>query len=269
MRVAGSTDGRTFGEPNVRETPEDYEDGVAAFTELVEETLDGAQPTAFAGGLAGPMSEYKEYLVRAPHLPGWIEKPFKQHLEQQFNVPALLENDSAMVALGEAHAGAGVGYRIVAYITVSTGVGGARIVSGEIDHASVGFEPGHQIIDMDKSILPEASGVRLEQYVSGSSVAARTGQKAYEITDAAFWEELARMLAYGLNNTIVHWSPQVLVLGGSMIVGDPAIPVERVEHHLREILDIFPDIPNIKPAALGDYGGLHGALARLRVANIL
>ena len=39
----------------------------------------------------------------------------------------------------------GEGLEIVAYHSVSTGVGGVKIEDGEISHSSIGFEPGHQI----------------------------------------------------------------------------------------------------------------------------
>jgi predicted NBD/HSP70 family sugar kinase len=79
---------------------------------------------------------------------------------------------------------------------------------------------------------------------------------------------MASWCAYMLNNTIVHWSPQVVVLGGSMIIGDPAIPVDRIEAKLREILR-YPKMPAIKKAALGDFGGMYGAMILVadRLAN--
>ena len=90
-------------------------------------------------------------LVNAPHLPGWIRKPFSERLKAELACPVFLENDSAIVALGEAHHGAGKGDDIMAYLTVSTGMGGARIVHGAIDVNVFGFEPGHQYIDFDTS----------------------------------------------------------------------------------------------------------------------
>ena len=66
-----------------------------------------------------------------------------------------LANDSDLDGLGEATVGAGKGFNIVAYITVSTGIGGVRIVGGKIDVSTYGFEPGHQIIDADGSIYSE------------------------------------------------------------------------------------------------------------------
>lgn len=42
------------------------------------------------------------------------------------------------------------------------------------------------------------------------------------------------------------------------------IPIERVRHHLKNILTIFPEHPKIEKATLGDVGGLWGALAYVK-----
>ncbi|MFV1917705.1 MAG: ROK family protein, partial [Patescibacteria group bacterium] len=114
-----------------------------------------------------------------------------------------------------------------------------------------------------KALEDDASLGHLEAHISGAAVEKRYGKKPYEITDDKFWDELARLLAFGLNNTIVHWSPDVVVLGGSMMkkIG---IPIDRVKFHLKKILKIFPELPEIKKAELGDLGGLHGALYYLK-----
>lgn len=57
-----------------------------------------------------------------------------------------LANDADLVGLGEAVYGAGKGYKVVAYFTVSTGVGGARIVNKRIDKGVFSFEPGWQYV---------------------------------------------------------------------------------------------------------------------------
>ena len=104
----------------------------------------------------------------------------------------------------------------------------------------------------------------LEKYISGRGVEQRFGKSAEEIDDPKVWEELAEWFAVGLNNTIVHWSPDVLVLGGSMIIKDVGIPVGRVEYHLKNIVKIFPELPDIKKAELGDVGGLYGGLELIK-----
>ncbi|OGZ04941.1 MAG: hypothetical protein A2845_04370 [Candidatus Lloydbacteria bacterium RIFCSPHIGHO2_01_FULL_49_22] len=262
MRVALSKDGETFGEPKIVETPKDFDAGMLMLKSLSAELLNGEKLIAAGGGIAGTLSRDKTKFLNGPHLQGWNGKPIKAALEQSFGVPTFIENDTAIVGLGEAVAGAGRGYPIVVYMTVSTGVGGVRIVNQSIDISAIGFEPGHQIIDADGSLCKVSvcgTGLDFESQISGSAVTARYGKKPFEITDEVFWEEMARLLAYGLNNTIVHWSPDIVVLGGSMMkkIG---IPVDRVRAHLKGILNIYPELPKIEHSELGDIGGLHGAL---------
>ncbi len=259
-RVAMSIDGQSFGEHIKFDTPKNFEDGINKIVDTVKSLTKGEPIAAAGGGIAGPMDKEYTMPVNSPNLPDWIGKPLVQTLSSKLACPVHIRNDSAIVALGEAHHGAGKGDEIMVYITVSTGVGGTRIVNGKIDMSRYGFEPGHQYIDFDKSVCPECKQSDIENYISGTATAFRFKKKAYEVDDPNVWEELSLWLAYMLNNTIVHWSPDSVVLGGSMIVGDPAIPVERVVEHLNEICTIYPEKPIIKKAELEDLGGLYGAM---------
>ena len=114
--------------------------------------------------------------------------------------PLYLENDAALAGLGEATLGAGRGRDIVAYLTISTGVGGVRIVDGKIDRKAVGFEPGQQIIN-----FADNESQTLEANVSGQALQKKYGIKPHDLTDQKIWQEVARTLAYGIYNTILHW----------------------------------------------------------------
>ncbi len=233
-RVSISHDQQTFVEPRKFDTPQDFETLLAMLRETVRELGGDESIEAVGGGIAGPFDRARSVLLTAPNLPSaWAGRHVADELVGVFGAPVFIENDSAIVALGEAYHGAGKGDGIVAYITVSTGVGGARIVDGHIDRSVFGFEPGHQILDIDKTIFPMLHAPDAEGLLSGTATAKRFGMKAYEVADPAVWEELSLLLAHMLNNTIVHWSPDSVVLGGSMIVGDPAISVDRVAYHPR------------------------------------
>jgi predicted NBD/HSP70 family sugar kinase len=263
FRYALSRDGKTIKEPiAIIPTPKSFEDAVQVFSKIQKE-LKGEPLKTVVAGIAGPLDEQRSILVASSHIVSWVRRPLKKELERIFKVPAYLENDSALVGLGEAVSGAGQNYPIVAYLTVSTGVGGARIVEGEIDRNAMGFEPGHQIVDFssDVSCGPGCKGKgHLESFVSGSALERRVGKKAREVSDLKIWDEAARILAVGLNNTVVHWSPDIMILGGSMILGNPAIPLDKVRGYLKEVLTIFPEPPPIVKATLGDAAGLYGAL---------
>ena len=244
-------------------TPKKFDEGIAFFREYLNKHRRGRTIRAVAGGITGLLDEKRSLLIRSPHLPAWIDMPLKKELESVFESPVYIENDASMVGLGEAVYGAGKEHEIVAYITISTGVGGSRIVRGAIDTSKYGFEPGHQIID-PHGIPCSGCGQKghLEGYVSGSALEQRFSKKAYEITDPAIWDEIARFLAYGLHNTTLHWSPDIIILGGSMMK-EQGIPIERVKMHLTDIFAVFPQIPKIEKALLGDIGGLWGSLAFL------
>ncbi|WP_404361786.1 ROK family protein [Marinobacter sp.] len=274
-RVAASRDCHELqGEPIVFDSTSNLEADTKRIADAARTLVGSHSITAAAGGIAGVLDSERRTLLRSPNKTSWVGKPLAEHLEKGLGAPVLLENDTDVAGLGEAHAGAGQGYEIVAYLSVSTGIGGGRIVGGMIDAARSGFEPGHQIINPYCRVCPDCvvrsaesdSCVDLEGLASGTALGKRTGKKPYEVTDRAEWHQIACWLAIGLNNTIVHWSPDAIVLGGSMMCGTKGrvVSLDEINRHLREILTIFPRVPDMHLAQLGDFGGLYGAMAVLR-----
>lgn len=261
-RVASTTDLRSILHVEKFDTPLRYQDGLSVISEAIKRVSSGEIITALAGGIRGPLNHEKTGIVSEKVLIDWVGRSVTGDLSTKFDAPVFLENDTAIVGLGEVVYGAGKGYDIVAYHTVSTGVGGARYIHGKLDEVSVGFEPGHQILDIDRTILGAHVAPTLENMVSGNALEKRRGMKPYEISqDDHVWNELARNLAYGLKNTIVYWSPDTIVLGGSMIVGNPRILLEDIIRHTEEALDGLVQCPRILDATLKDEGGLYGAMA--------
>ncbi len=265
-RLAISSDLKKLDEIKKFDTPPLFDAAMEHIISEAEDLLQGRQVKAVAGGIRGPLNHEKDMIVSEDILTDWVGKPLGNTLEKEFGAPVYIENDTAMVGLGEAHFGAGRGFPIVAYHTVSTGVGGARIVAGRIDIAHIGFEPGKQIIDMDHTVLKKETRVgTLEELISGEALERRAGKKPYEILQSdGVWEELAGYLAVGLKNTILYWSPDVIVLGGSMVIGDPRIPLQPIRLKLNALLGGFMPCPPLFDATLKDEGGLYGALALLK-----
>ncbi len=262
-RVAVSEDLQTFGDPIKFDTPSSFTAGIAEITAAAKKLTDG-KIRGIAGGIRGQLNDDRSVLIYDGILSGWVDEPLGETLKKKLGADVYLENDAALAGLGEAVHGAGKGLDIVVYHTVSTGVGGAKIEFGKIDTFRSGFEPGHQILDIDHTILGEGIEPTLENLVSGSALEARMGVKAYEIDQSdAVWDQLAYYLAHGLRNSILYWSPDVIVLGGSMIVGDPRIKLDNIIMHTNDVVGAVTDVPLIKDAALGDFAGLYGAMALL------
>ncbi|MEY3784482.1 MAG: hypothetical protein RLZZ230_804 [Candidatus Parcubacteria bacterium] len=263
-RVALSEDLLSFGKVESFKTPVSFEEGIEKLLTAVKK-LTKSQPAAFAGGVRGLLTEKKTGIHNDSILNKWAGKNIVTAIQAEFDVPVYLENDTALAGLGEAIFGAGRDLDIVVYHSVSTGVGGVRVVNGEIDEASSGFEPGHQILDIDRTVLGDDIEPTLENLVSGTAVGERFGVKAQDIPQSdVVWDELAEYLAQGLHNTILYWSPDVIILGGAMILGNPAIPVDAIRKYTVETLNGFVESPFITAAKLGDESGLYGAMAVLK-----
>jgi glucokinase len=253
LRVAWSKDGKELTSVHKQATPERGSIGIDSLITAIKHVAKGRPISAIAGGITGVLDPKKQTLLSSPHLPNWTGIPITGLLSSAFHCPVSIDNDTALVGLGEALYGAGKDQSIVSYLTVSTGVGGARIVDGTLDKARFGFEPGHHIMDW-------SSKETFESLTSGTSNAERYQTSIIDIPREA-WPLLAKQVAVGAYNTALFWSPDVIVLGGSMIVKKICVPFAQIERAYSDLPQIFgKTMPPLKKASLEDEGGLYGAL---------
>lgn len=252
LRIAASDATGTIEESVILDTPADFEAAVAIFANTARDVARGRTIESGTVGVAGLLSMDRRILLRAPHLRKWEGKNVEDVFGQALGAPVRFENDVALGALGEARSGAGVGASIVGYIANGTGVNGARVVDGRLDRAAFGFEIGWQLLGIDDS-APEWGSL-----VSGAGLAEKYDKPSSEITDQAIWNTCADHFAYGLYNTILHWSPDRVVLGGTLFT-ERVIPLDRVLDTLRSINTALDELPDICLAKLGDRSTLYGA----------
>lgn len=238
-------------------TAADFDQAMQDFKLQADKLLQKFPAKKAVGGVPGPLNKNKSALIKAPNLPEWINKPLQKKLIKILNCPVNLENDADLAGLGEAVYGAGRHYQICAYFTISTGIGGSRIVNKKIDANALGFEPGHQIIDYKAGLGRQT----LENNVSGSYLQEKYHKQAKNIKDKKIWQQQAQVLSAGLNNAVVFWSPQIIILGGSLM---KSIRITEIKKYLKNNLDIFPNLPVIKKSELNDKAGLYGGLALIK-----
>jgi len=258
-RLSVSEDGKTFTDPTIFATPQNYDQAISLISKTMLDIAHGALGRAMVG-IAGPLNLDRSGIVFAPNLPEWNNKPLQKDLADNFRCPVSLENDTAVVGLGEAVDGAGKGYDLVAYITVSTGFNGSRIVNGQIDANFFGFEIGSQIVSWQN--FP--SGGDLEELVSSGGILRATGKNPQEIGNPTFWKERTQALAVGVYNTALYWSPEVIVVGGGLAY---KYDLKEIEALLRGFKNELPAFPQIVGASLGDMGGLYGAMRLLQTTD--
>ncbi len=82
-------------------------------------------------------------------LPAWRDIDLGAHIARRSGVPAYLENDANLGALGEVTWGMGRGAGDIAYVKLATGVGAGLMVNGDIYRGAEGIagELGHTAID--------------------------------------------------------------------------------------------------------------------------
>ncbi|PLT29191.1 ROK family glucokinase [Peribacillus deserti] len=122
------------------EIPTDISDQGKNITTNIAKTIDakldelGQLKNKILGigmGAPGPVNSSTGAIYEAINL-GWKDYPLQQLLEVETSLPAVIENDANLAALGEMWKGAGNGAKDLVCITLGTGVGGGVIANGQI-----------------------------------------------------------------------------------------------------------------------------------------
>jgi glucokinase len=116
---------------------------------LIYSLLKGAKPDAIGVSFGGPVDASTGMVRLSHHVVGWENIPLRNLLEEEFGIPASVDNDANVAALGEHRFGAGQGFESLFYITISTGVGGGWILNDKPWRGVSGMagEIGHMVVD--------------------------------------------------------------------------------------------------------------------------
>lgn len=260
-RLAVSKDGQNFDEPVILSTPQNFEEAIEIIGNKALEISDNNIEIS-VGGLAGSLNKEKTGIYRAPNLYSWEQKNFKEEFAKKTNSTVFIENDTALVGLGEAVNGAGKSFNLVVYYTFSTGTNAVKISNKKIDENVFGFEIGRQIIDVVTHIDVTSNVGNLEGLVAGSSLEKKFGMPPEKIEDDAEWRKIAIYSAIGIYNSVLHWSPEAVIFGGSLT---QKLPMDILTDKLRMLIsDVYPESPEFLRAELGSVGGLYGSLNYLQ-----
>lgn len=235
-------------------------------------------------GAPGPLDPQSGMILSAPNLPGWRQVPLRDLLAQQTGLPVVLANDANAAALGEWRFGGGIGLRHLVYVTVSTGIGGGVIVDGQLllGRQGVGAEVGLMIIDAGSAQFWEnlASGTALSlaaaalmraqpatllhSFATPERITAEHVAAAAARGDAAaiaLMQREAELLGLGFVNLLHLYSPELILVGGSVVIANPAL-LDHARATVQRFVadDVYRDVP-IEVARLGDRSGLLGAAA--------
>lgn len=240
---------------------------------MVRRLADGREIRAVGAGCPGPLDPVRGVILNPPNLSrGWWDLRLADELEDRLGVPAALENDCNLGALGEWAAGAGGGYDSVLYVTVSTGVGAGLVSGGEIFGGNRGFavELGHTVIDPDGPVCGCGRSGCVEALTSGTAIARRaaelgwassTGETDSRAVAAAAdrgdslarqaLDEAASYLGKALVNFIYGFDPGVVVLGGGVARSDLFLRLVEEAIEREPVMPAFLGVPVVRAGLPG------------------
>lgn len=259
---------------------------IRKLTSLIEKTSSDYDIQGIGIGMPGPLNPYKGIVMNPVNLPGWDNIPLGNRLAEHFKVPCFIDNDCNVAALAEAAAGAGRGYAIVFYITVSTGVGGGlcinrRIISGatgnagEIANIIVGPDTAKHSFLNPGSLEGMASGVSILRMAEEQGIKAEKAHEVFRLAEAGneaakkITEAAIDSLARGMAAIAHVVDPHIFVLGGGVSLSVPGF-IERVKNSFEQyIYKVMRGRIEVKPAELPDPGIVGAVLmARERMEGI-
>lgn len=218
-------------------------------------------------GFGGPVDFPSQRVICSTHVEGWTDFDLVGAIRQGLGIKAVVDRDTMVGALGEGHYGAGIGFRPLFYITISTGIGGGLLTDSGLYHGADSFacEIGHHTVEPNgPDCLCGARGC-LERMCSGMWLERDYGRPASELLlDPGFVSHYVQPLARGLKNCIMFINPARIVIGGGISKAGGALFVPLRQELENQLTSWSQARIDVVPAKLGDDSILWGALALAR-----
>jgi glucokinase len=234
---------------------------------------------AIAVGAPGVTDAGSGVVIATSYLRGWRNVPLRRFLESALGIPAALENDVKLAAIGEHWRGAARGFSDFGFFAIGTGIAAGIFLRGELLRGVDGAagEVGYLIVP-GTSVAPARPGTPgpLEAEIGGEGIRQqwqRLGDKrsrskdlrATEIFDLArrgnrnaknLLQRSARTLAYAVYNLSLVLNPSLFVLGGG--VGRSRILLAETKSILKQYSQ--PTKPKLVLSTLGEDAQLLGSI---------
>ena len=214
-------------------------------------------------GFGGPVNFRTQRVICSTHVEGWTDFDLVGAIRERLGIPAAVDRDTMVGALGEGRYGAGQGARPLFYMTISTGIGGGLLTESGLYHGadSCAGEIGHHTIEPGGPQCLCGSYGCLERLCAGIWLERDYGKPASELlSDPIFVRRYVQPLAQGLKTCIMLLNPARIVIGGGISKAGDALFGPLREELRRQVTSWSRATVDVQPATLGDDSILWGAL---------
>jgi predicted NBD/HSP70 family sugar kinase len=227
-------------------------------------------------GLPGPVEFATGRPVSPPIMPGWDRYPVGDRLATRYGVPALVDNDVNIMAVGE-HWSTWRDQAFLLFVKMGTGIGSGIVAGGHVHRGADGAagDIGHiHVPDHDDIVCRCGNRGCLEAFAGGGAMAARLREAGLD-TDTSrdvvdcvraghpvatqLIREAGRTVGGVLAACVNMLNPAVIVIGGDLARADEPLLAGVREVVYRRSLPLATGRLRIVPSRLDDEAGVVGA----------
>lgn len=186
-------------------------------------------------GVPSVVDTRRGIVYNVANIPSWVEVHLKDILEERFNIPVRINNDSNCFTLGESRFGKGQGISDMVGVTLGTGVGAGVIIDGKLyegRNAGAGEVGCLNYLDKDYESYC-STPFFVSHNTSGAELSAKA--EAGDSDAIRLWNEFGGHLGELAKAILFAYDPEIIVFGGGIAAGH-----SHFEAALRERIQTFP-----------------------------
>lgn len=226
-------------------------------------------------GCAGSVDFSAGIVRNSPNFAHWKNVPLRDWIQEDYEVPAIVENDANCAIFSEFKLGAGEGYDNLVLLTLGTGIGGGLILNGQLFRGATGTagELGHLTIHSQGLDCPCGNRGCFERYCSATAVKMQAkGISPKEVFSKAhivpeykkIIDEFIHHFQVGLVGIANVFDPQCILLGGAVTDG-LSLYLDSIKNWVRS--HAFPAVGAQLEIKTTHFKNLSGALGAALLAR--
>ncbi len=200
----------------LNQSSEDPMDAVGIIIKLVRQLMD-KKVSGIGVGVPGLVDRESGAVYDVLNIPNWKAIQLKMILEEEFNTPVYIDNDSNCFAIGEYRYGAHADHPDFVGITLGTGMGSGIVKNGQLI-------PDAHCCSGEFGTMPYLDGI-YEEYTGGPFFQRQYGKNGEELAQAASkgdqnaqkaFDSYGTHLGNAIKTIIMAVDPPLVIIGGSV-----------------------------------------------------